>query len=86
MTKAQILTNLEFWQARQQDTDRRIAELKAAAEVETECLAKMIGDTTGVLKWWQQQCQYGQNPLSAAKGKKMRLISNLKQLAGLIAE
>lgn len=86
MTKAQILTKLEYWQSRQQEIDKRIGELAAMAEQETGFVAGMIGDTTGALNWWKHQCKYGENPLSAGKGNKMRLISNLKQLAALIAE
>lgn len=86
MNKKEILSELQQWQAHQQGFDKRIAELVGAAEWETACIARLVGDTTGALKWWKEQCKYGSNPLSAAKGNKMRLITNLKQLAELIAE
>lgn len=51
----------------------------------TEAVARIIGDDTKALEWWKYDCRFGENPMQAAiHGKKLRLISNLKQLAGLI--
>ena len=86
MTKAEILAELQQWEAVEQKLDAQIAARYGLSEAHTETVARIVGDKTGALKWWKHQCKYGENPLSAAKGDKMRLISNLKQLAGLIAD
>ena len=56
------------------------------AEAHTDAIARIIGDDTKAMDWWAIECRFGDNPMQAAvHGKKMRLISNLKQLAALIA-
>ena len=86
MTKKEILAELQAWERVQKRLDAQIAKLLELADMNTSAVEYLVGDTTGALKWWKEQCKYGENPLSAAKGDKLRLISNLKQLAGLIAE
>lgn len=55
------------------------------AGAHTEAVARIIGDDTKAMYWWKYECRLGENPMQAAiHGKKLRLISNLKQLAGLI--
>lgn len=57
------------------------------AEAHTDAIARIIGDDTGAVAWWKYDCRFGDNPMQAAiHGKKLRLISSLKHLAGLIAE
>ena len=57
------------------------------AGAHTDAIARIIGDDTKALQWWKYECRFGDNPMQAAiHGKKLRLISNLKHLAALIAE
>lgn len=56
------------------------------AEAHTDAIARIVGDDTKALEWWAVECRFGENPMQAAiHGKKLRPISNLKQLAALIA-
>lgn len=86
MTKTEIYAALQQWESAQKQVDADIARVQRLADENTDWLARHIGDTTGALKWWKEQCKYGANPLSAGKGDKIRPIKTLKQLAGLIAE
>lgn len=100
MTRKEIYAELQAWERVQIDIDRQsivlaviglqhvwpFDALPSIAKAHTDAVARIVGDTTGALKWWKEQCKYGANPLSAGKGNKIRPIKTLKQLAGLICE
>lgn len=85
MTKTEIYAELQAWERVQKRLDAQITKLLELADMNTSAVEYLVGDTTGALKWWKEQCKYGANPLSAGKGK-MRPIKTLEQLAGLICE
>lgn len=64
-----------------------LAAIYKVADAHTNAVARIIGDDTKAMDWWKFECRFGDNPMQAAiHGKKMRVVSNLKQLAGLIYE
>ena len=70
----------------QPDSDLLTA-IYAVAEAHTDAIAMIVGDDTKAMDWWKFECRFGDNPMQAAiHGKPLRLISNLKQLAALIAQ
>ena len=103
MTKKEILAELQQWETTQKALDAQLDQLYdlmgaqpdsplfkaiyAVAEAHTNTVARIVGDDTEAMRWWQFECRFGERPMQAAiHGKKLRLISNLKQLAGLIAD
>lgn len=103
MTRKDILKHLIEWERVQKALDAQLDKLYdltgsqpdsplfdaiyAAAEAYTESVARIVGDDTRAMEWWQFECGFGERPLQAAiHGKPLKLISNLKQLAALIAE
>lgn len=70
----------------QPDSDLLTA-IYAVAEAHTEAVARLVGDKNQWMSWWKFECKFGVHSMRAGiNGKKLRLISSLKQLAGLIAE
>lgn len=102
MTKAEIYAELQAWERVQRGLDEQLDNLYsllsvagespfldaiyAVSTAHTNAVARIVGDDTGALEWWRYECDFGNNPLSAGKGDKIRPIKTLKQLAGLIAE
>lgn len=103
MNKKQILAELEAWQATQKamiaqldalydlvgcQTENPLPEAAyTLMDAHTDTVARLVGDETGCMQWWVQECHYGDRPLGAAKGDgNLRVIKTLKQLSALIAE
>lgn len=95
MTKTEILTELQAWERVQKALDAQLRlfsdtdlldAIYAVANAHTEAVARIVGDSTKAMEWWAFDCGFGDNPLSAGKGDKIRPIKTLKQLAALIAE
>ena len=102
MTKKEILTELQAWERVQKGLDAQLdllydlvgcepespllIAIYTLGEAYTDAVARIVGDTSGAMEWWARECDFGNNPLSAGKGDKIRPIKTLKQLAGLICE